>query len=255
MAPVLDLVLKYEAKDLYNPLIGSRRHHLPQETPMSALLFGSISTVADTSELQREAFNEAFAAHGLDWTWDHDDYVAMLGTNGGRDRVAAYAEARGVEVDADAVHASKSEIFRSKIAQGGLTPRAGVVEAVAAAKDGGYRVGLVTTTSPDNVAALAAALRPTLDLDTFDVLVDATQVDQPKPDRAAYTFALQQLGEKAEDCVAIEDNEGGVLSAAAAGVACVAFPNANTVGFSFDEAVGRVDALDFSALQAHAGAA
>jgi hypothetical protein len=37
------------------------------------ILFGSISTVADTSELQREAFNAAFAEHGLDWRWDPDD--------------------------------------------------------------------------------------------------------------------------------------------------------------------------------------
>ena len=36
---------------------------------MSAILFGSISTLADTSELQRRAFNEAFEAHGLDWNW------------------------------------------------------------------------------------------------------------------------------------------------------------------------------------------
>ena len=36
---------------------------------MSAILFGSISTIADTSELQRQAFNQAFKAHGLDWDW------------------------------------------------------------------------------------------------------------------------------------------------------------------------------------------
>jgi hypothetical protein len=58
------------------------------ENTVSALLFGSISTVADTSELQRAAFNRAFAEHGLDWTWDRDDYRAMLATSGGRSRIA-----------------------------------------------------------------------------------------------------------------------------------------------------------------------
>ena len=33
---------------------------------MSSVLFGSISTVADTSEVQRQAFNRAFAEHGLE---------------------------------------------------------------------------------------------------------------------------------------------------------------------------------------------
>jgi hypothetical protein len=33
---------------------------------MTTVLFDSIGSLADTSELQREAFNEAFRAHGLD---------------------------------------------------------------------------------------------------------------------------------------------------------------------------------------------
>jgi hypothetical protein len=54
---------------------------------MSAVLFGSISTLADTSELQRRAFNEAFVASGLDWNWSRDDYTAMLDSNGGAERI------------------------------------------------------------------------------------------------------------------------------------------------------------------------
>jgi len=222
---------------------------------MPALLFGSISTLADTSEMQRESFNEAFEAHGLDWRWDHDDYVEMLGSNGGQDRVAAYAEARGEQVDAAAVHATKSEIFQRKLGSSTVEPRAGVVETVAAAREAGYQVALVTTTSQANVEALAAALRPELDLGTFDLVVDSTKVEVPKPDKAVYAYALEQLGAQADECVAVEDNVGGVLSATQAGVRCVAFPNANTAGFGYDEAVGRVESLDFDELRGHADAA
>ena len=35
-----------------------------------AVLFGSIGTLAETSDLQRDAFNEAFKISGLDWFWD-----------------------------------------------------------------------------------------------------------------------------------------------------------------------------------------
>ena len=77
---------------------------------MIAILFGSISTLADTSEIQRDSFNQAFVEHGLDWTWDQQEYAGLLGSNGGRDRVAAYAADRGEEVDAEAVHATKSRI-------------------------------------------------------------------------------------------------------------------------------------------------
>ncbi len=211
---------------------------------MAAILFGSISSVADTSELQRESFNEAFAEHGLDWQWDHDDYVAMLEKSGGADRVTAYAAERGQEVDAQAVHATKSQKFQDKLLSNGVEPRAGVVETIEAAQRAGLKLGLVTTTSPDNVDALVTALRPHVDLRGFDVLVDVTQVEQPKPDQDAYAFALDRLGEQASDCVAIEDNLGGIEAANAAGVTVVAFPNSNTAGHDFGHAHSRVDRLD-----------
>ena len=45
---------------------------------MKAILFGSIGTLIETSDLQREAFNEAFKEAGLDWYWDHEDYTKLL---------------------------------------------------------------------------------------------------------------------------------------------------------------------------------
>ncbi|MEC7496587.1 MAG: haloacid dehalogenase, partial [Pseudomonadota bacterium] len=36
---------------------------------MRALIFGSIGVLVETSELQRQAYNAAFAAHRLDWHW------------------------------------------------------------------------------------------------------------------------------------------------------------------------------------------
>ena len=216
---------------------------------MSAILFGSISTVADTSELQRAAFNQAFAEHGLDWTWDRDDYRAMLATSGGRSRVAEYARARGQAVDAQAVHATKSALFQKSLA-GAATPRPGVVATIRQARAAGVKVGLVTTTAPENVAALLDALGPDLGRDDFDVVVDSAQVEQPKPDAAAYEYALRQLGEDASGAVAVEDNVGGVRAAVAADVTCVAFPNANTAGHEFPGAARVVDHLDFAELGA-----
>lgn len=211
---------------------------------MSSILFGSISTLADTSELQRRAFNEAFKTHGLDWEWSRDDYVAMLGSNGGAQRVADYAAARGADVDADAVHATKSEIFRSLLAESDVAPRDGVVDTVERAQRDGHRLGLVTTTSSENVDALLNALAAHVDRNAFDVVVDSSVVDEPKPAPASYRYALDQLGEDASAAVAIEDNVGGVRAAADAGIAVVAFPNQNTSDGDFSEATETVDALD-----------
>jgi HAD superfamily hydrolase (TIGR01509 family) len=216
---------------------------------MSALLLGSISTVADTSELQRQAFNQAFADHGLDWRWDRDDYRAMLTGSGGQNRIAAYANARGEHVDAQAVHEAKSKIFRDLLATTGLAPRPGVADTVKAAKEHGWRVGLVTTTARANVSALLSRLHPQLSDQDFDVIVDSSSVGSPKPDPAPYVFALQALTEAPGDCVAVEDNVGGVQAATAAGIPCIAFPNENTGGHDFSAAAERTGRLDFAEVQ------
>ncbi|HKJ10874.1 MAG TPA: HAD-IA family hydrolase [Ornithinimicrobium sp.] len=218
--------------------------------PPGALLFGSISTIADTSELQREAFNEAFAQHGLDWTWDREDYRAMLASSGGKDRIASYAADRGDDVDAEAVHATKSEIFRRRLTENPPPLRDGVADTLVNAKEHGMRLALVTTTSPENVRALLDAASAEMDAVLFDLVVDSGDVSAPKPDGAAYRYALDQLDVSAQRAVAVEDNVGGVHAAADAGVRCLAFPNANTAGHDFSGADRVVDSVDFAAVAA-----
>lgn len=216
---------------------------------MPAILFGSISTVSDTSELQRDAFNQAFQHHGLDWKWDRDEYLPMLESSGGEARIAEYAGLRGETVDAGAIHQTKSRIFQQTVGESGVTPRPGVVDTIRDAKSKGVKVGLVTTTSIDNISALLDALAPDVKSGDFDVIVDASSVQRPKPDKAAYEFAMRSVDEGPDSCVAIEDNIVGAAAAAAAGVACVAFPNENTAGHDFSTTERRVDRLDFDDLR------
>ena len=219
---------------------------------MTSVLFGSISTIADTSEMQRQAFNDAFAEHGLDWTWERAEYRRMLTGNGGRDRIASYAEERGEDVDADAVHATKSRLFQEALASSELEPRPGVAETIRAAADAGHRCALVTTTSPQNVRALLDAVSAHLPDEPFALVLDRDSIGDAdgKPSPAAYEKALADLGVDAGDAVAVEDNTGGVQSARAAGIACAAFPNANTSDHDFGEATAEIDRVDLDALLA-----
>lgn len=216
---------------------------------MSAILFGSIGTIADTSELQRQAFNQAFKAHGLDWCWNREEYLTMLEKSGGQKRIADYADSTGQTVDAEAIHRSKSELFQKSLTESQVPPRSGVVETIQDAKSKGLKLALVTTTSQKNISLLMEALHPNIQATDFNLIVDASSVEHPKPDKAAYTFALEKLGEKSGDCIAIEDNLDGVEAAIAAGLNCVAFPGKNTAHHDFKEAQHRVDRLDFDELR------
>jgi HAD superfamily hydrolase (TIGR01509 family) len=174
----------------------------------------------------------------------------MLGSNGGAGRIAEYATSKGVDVDADAVHATKSQIFQDLLQTSGVEARPGVADTISNAKADGIKIGFVTTTSRENIDALLTALAPAVTADSFDVIVDASTVATGKPDPAAYLHALDALGEKAGDCVAVEDNAGGARAAAAADVTCVAFPNENTVDADFGPVAETVSALDPTAVRA-----
>jgi HAD superfamily hydrolase (TIGR01509 family) len=216
---------------------------------MSAILFGSIGTIADTSELQRQAFNQAFKAHGLDWCWNREEYLIMLEKSGGQKRIADYASSTGQTVNVEAIHRSKSEFFQRRLVESHVPSRLGVVETIQGAKSRGLKLALVTTTSQENVSLLIEALRPNIQAADFDLIVDASSVKYPKPDKAAYTFAMERLGEKSDNCIAIEDNLDGVEAAIAAGLDCVAFPGENTAHQDFRKAQYLVNCLDFDELQ------
>lgn len=220
---------------------------------MPAILFGSISTLADTSEQQREAFNAAFREHGLDWSWSQEEYRSLLQSNGGAQRVADYAAQRGEDVDADAVHATKSRIYQQTLAEG-VTARPGVVDTISGARKAGLKVALVSTTARENLDALFDGLDD-VSADDFDLVCDVSSVNVPKPDKAVYQHALDELGVDRTEAVAIEDNVGGLQSARAAGVRTIAFPNGNTSGHDFGEAEDRVDRLDPTRVEALAAAA
>ncbi len=216
---------------------------------MAAIFFGSIGTIADTSELQRQAFNQAFKAHGLDWYWHRDEYLTMLKESGGQNRIADYAHSVGQTVDVETIHQLKSSFFQSSLSQSQVKPRLGVVETIQNANNKGLKLAFVTTTTQKNVLALLDALYPTIQSTDFDLIVNADRVARPKPDKAAYTFALEKLGERSADCIAIEDNLDGVRAARSAGLNCIAFPNENTVHHNFEEANYLVDRLDCDALR------
>ena len=222
---------------------------------MTAILFGSIGTLADTSELQREAFNEAFQQHGLDWNWTRTEYQDLLNGNGGAGRIAAYAESRGSAVDAGAVHSTKSEIFQRRLREGGIEPRPDVVDTIDAARADGAKVALITTTSAENIAALRDALAPAVDIDAFDLVLTLDDASEPKPAPDIYVVALERLGEDADDVIAVEDNVPGVTAAHAAGLRCVAFPNENTAAHDFGAADGQLQRLSFTELQTFVDAA
>ena len=59
-----------------------------------ALIFDVDGTLAETEELHRQAFNEAFARAGMDWHWGRTVYKDLLRVAGGKERIRAFDQMR-----------------------------------------------------------------------------------------------------------------------------------------------------------------
>lgn len=207
------------------------------------IAFGSIGTLIETSEIQRAAFNSAFQEHNLDWHWAREEYSSLLGQSGGQQRIEAFAATLNADVDAAAIHATKTRIFDQTLQANGVSARAGVIAVVEFAKAQGIKLAFVTSTSADNVAATFQALQGSLSTDDFDFIGDASMVGRSKPAPDIYRKALQVLSANAADVIAIEDSEPSLAAAVAAGIPCIAFPGENTGEQNYDAALTTVSEL------------
>ena len=208
---------------------------------LRAVIFGAIGVIAETSELQRRAFNAAFAEAGLDWVWDVAAYRDLLSINGGQERLRAYrdADARRLGVsDAliAALHDRKTALYAGIIEGGSLAPRSGVAALMAACKAAGVLTAFCTSTSRDNVDAIAGGLAGQLDFADFASITTIDKIARVKPAPDAYLHCLGALGLTAEEVVAIEDTPVSMASALAAGIRVIATPGAMTADQDFSGA-------------------
>jgi len=209
---------------------------------MKALLFGSIGTVCETSDLQRHGFNQAFDEHALDWYWSEDEYRRLLAVTGGRERIRAYAREKAglelVESTVVRIHDRATEVFNELLHGGGSLLRSGVGRLIEDAKEGRLRIGLATPTEHANLAAIEKALGGSFSLGDFEIATDRQSIDLEKPSPAIHAHALRALGVEEGDAIAVEDTQACVAAAVTAGVACLATPYHYGAGKNFDPITG-----------------
>jgi HAD superfamily hydrolase (TIGR01509 family) len=195
-----------------------------------AILWDVDGTLAETERHGHlSAFNLAFAEAGVAWRWSPQRYGELLRVTGGRERLLfdmqsqamAPREAGARAALAAELHRLKSRHYEAIVATGELPLRAGVRELIDDCRQAGVALGIVTTTSGGNVAALLHRHLGQLWREQFAVLVCAEDAPCKKPDPQAYHVALSRLALKGEDALAVEDSPAGVASARRAGVPVV----------------------------------
>ena len=201
---------------------------------VKALIFDVDGTLAETEEIHRAAFNQAFAEAGVGWFWTPDLYARLLRVTGGRERMAAYAAEMGTApLDFSALHRRKTDIFNAMLRRGPIALRPGVADLIRAGRARGLRLAIATTTSRPNVGSLMVATLGEDALGWFDSIRTGEDVVRKKPSPEVYGLALADLALRPCECLAFEDSANGLRAALAAGIPTAVTPSLYSAGEDF----------------------
>lgn len=214
---------------------------------LGALIFDVDGTLADTESAHRAAFNQAFAEVGRDWVWDEPLYTRLLEISGGKERILHYWRTvqpdlkdiggAGVHDEVARMHEIKTAAYEAAVQQGQVQMRPGVLKLIEQAYNAGLRLGIATTTSPVNIAALLrAAIGPDW-RHFFMVVEDASTAPRKKPHPQVYLQTLARLQLPAHECLAIEDSANGLQAATGAGLRTIITTNEFTRAHDFSGAL------------------
>jgi len=219
---------------------------------LQALLFDVDGTLAETErDAHRVAFNETFAKYKLDWNWSVELYGELLAVTGGKERMQFYLDKYRPDYQQPSdlqdfiieLHKDKTKCYNDMLSNNPLALRPGVRRLLAESRSAGIRLGIATTTTPENVTSL---LEHSLAADAaswFEVIAAGSVVPNKKPAPDIYNYALQQMDLQAAQCIAIEDSQNGLRSAQAAGISTLITVNNYTCNEDFKGAMLVLDNL------------
>jgi HAD superfamily hydrolase (TIGR01509 family) len=213
-----------------------------------ALIFDVDGTLAETEEVHRQAFNEAFVQSGIDWCWGRTIYKELLRVAGGKERIRAFDQVRErdpmlSDAEIAELHRIKTARYAELIAKGGCPLRPGVEALMADAGRRGQRLAIATTTSRGNIEALLSVALGKDWADRFDAIVAGDEVPRKKPAADVYDEVLARLGMPASACIAIEDSRNGLVAATFAGIPVLITRSVYFRDEDFPEALLVVDDL------------
>ncbi len=128
----------------------------------------------------------------------------------------------GESFDYEAIRERRKELMREHIAKYGIEKKPGVDDILSYLAEKNMKRAVATATDPERTKQYLTQIGI---YDKFDKIVSATTVENGKPQPDVYLYACEQIGEKPEDCIAVEDSPNGILSAYRAGLSVVMVPD------------------------------
>jgi HAD superfamily hydrolase (TIGR01509 family) len=186
---------------------------------IKAVIFDMDGVILDTERHYVEAWQEAARSFGFDFRREHALMLRSLDLN---DAEKLMKGIFGEEFDYFAIRELRKKLMVKRLDKYGLEKKPGIDELLDFLKEKNIKAAVATSTPID------LTLQHLEDVglkDRFDRIVSAKQVAHGKPAPDVYLYACEQIGEKPDECIAIEDSPNGIKSAYAAGCKPIMVPD------------------------------
>ena len=215
---------------------------------LQAIIFDVDGTLADTENIHRTAFNNAFREHGLDWQWSKKEYARLLSISGGFERMKFYSNEltdeshmKFSEKLIKTIHKTKNDIYAQLLLNSNIELRPGISRLIFEARKEKLLLAIATNTNKKNVEILLDKNLPKGWKNWFSAVATSDTVVEKKPSAAVYLAVLKTTNLNASHVIALEDTENGLLAATAAGISTIITTHEFTHHCDFPEAALVVD--------------
>lgn len=204
---------------------------------IEAIVFDFDGLIIDTETPEFDTWQEVFESYGVSlerevWEW-------AIGRHSDDFNIYKHlAELSGQHIERAEVRPRMRRRYLERIDENPVLP--GVKEYLAAAKDMQLKLAVASSSLP---GWAKGHLNSRELLHYFEFVLDAGDVKRAKPAPDLYTMAVDRLGVRPENALAIEDSMHGLTAAKAAGLYCVVVPNPMTERMKFDAADMRLASL------------
>ena len=187
-------------------------------TVARAVVFDFDGVLADTEGLHLAAFQDVFSARG--WTLDRQAYFDNYLGYEDRDLVRAFAADQALRLgtaEVEAILIDKARRYDRRVAAGSILFPAAT--AAVARLGSAFQLAIASGSLRGEILGI---LRANNLAEAFPVIVAADDVARSKPAPDSYAAAVERLGVRPSQAVAIEDSHWGLTSAKAAGLRTIA---------------------------------